>query len=436
MVKFIKRLLPKSLISRFLLILITPVIFSQLIIGIIFSEKYTGIILNIISRQMAGEAVAIAKLLDLGCEKSYIDELKKNMNLEIDILNDLKLEKSGISKNHTAYRILRNALIKKGYNNYYIDTQNQNMDIYIPASNEMDIYKISFSRKTLYMKIIPVVLGSGIISSILLLIIAFIFLKNQIRPIKKLAKAAENFGKGLDNSYEYKPEGAEEIRVAGTAFYEMRENLKNLMDNRLKVLAGISHDLRTPLTKMKLQLSVMPKTDETKWLMKDVNTMIKITENFTLHAAEQNKEKLTQIKLYDFIKNITLEYISNEFSIEVTGSRDFVLLIKPVSLGRAFGNIISNAKKYSSKLVITILKENNFVIVNFEDNGPGIILNNPEELFHPFKNQNEARTQNIDDGVGLGLSIARDAILAHGGSITANNSQKFKGACFCVKLPL
>ncbi len=436
MVKFIKRLLPKSLISRFLLILITPVIFSQLIIGIIFSEKYTGTILNIISRQMAGEAAAIAKLLDLGCEKSYIDELKKNMNLEIDILNDLKLEKSGISKNHTAYRILRNALIKKGYNNYYIDTQNQNMDIYIPASNEMDIYKISFSRKTLYMKIIPVVLGSGIISSILLLIIAFIFLKNQIRPIKKLAKAAESFGKGLDNSYEYKPEGAEEIRVAGTAFYEMRENLKNLMDNRLKVLAGISHDLRTPLTKMKLQLSVMPKTDETKWLMKDVNTMIKITENFTLHAAEQNKEKLTQIKLYDFIFNITLEYISNEFSIEVTGIRDFVLLIKPVSLGRAFGNIISNAKKYSSKLVITILKENNFVIINFEDNGPGIILDNPEELFHPFKKQNEARTQNIDDGVGLGLSIARDAILAHGGSITANNSQKFKGACFCVKLPL
>ncbi len=436
MVKFIKRLLPKSLISRFLLILITPVIFSQLIIGIIFSEKYTGTILNIISRQMAGEAAAIAKLLDLGCEKSYIDELKKNMNLEIDILNDLKLEKSGISKNPTAYRILRNALIKKGYNNYYIDTQNQNMDIYIPALNEMDIYKISFSRKTLYMKIIPVVLGSGIISSILLLIIAFIFLKNQIRPIKKLAKAAENFGKGLDNSYEYKPEGAEEIRVAGTAFYEMRENLKNLMDNRLKVLAGISHDLRTPLTKMKLQLSVMPKTDETKWLMKDVNTMIQITENFTIHAAEQNKEKLTQINLYDFIFNITLEYISNEFSIEVTGSRNFVLLIKPVSLGRAFGNIISNAKKYSSKLVITILKKNNFVIINFEDNGPGIILDNSEELFHPFKKQNEARTQNMDDGVGLGLSIARDAILAHGGSITANNSQKFKGACFCVKLPL
>ncbi len=434
MIKFIKRLLPKSLISRFLLILITPVIFSQLIIGIIFSEKYTGTILNIISQQMAGEAVAIAKLLDLGCEKSYIDELKKNMNLEIDILNDLKLEKSGISKNHTAYRVLRNAIIKKGYSNYYIDTQNQNMDIYIPASNETDIYKISFSRKTLYMKIIPVILGCGIISSILLLIIAFIFLKNQIRPIKKLAKAAESFGKGMDNSYEYKPEGAQEIRIAGTAFYEMRENLKNLLDNRLKVLAGISHDLRTPLTKMKLQLSVMPKTNETEWLMKDVNTMIKITENFTLHAAEQNKEKLTQVNLYDFIKNITFEYISDEFSIELTGIKDIFLLIKPVSLGRAFGNIISNAKKYSSKLVITILKENNFVIINFEDNGPGIISDNPEELFHPFKKQNEARTQNIDDGVGLGLSIARDAILAHGGNITACNSQKFNGACFCVKL--
>lgn len=436
MINFIKRLLPKSLISRFLLILITPVIFSQLIIGIIFSEKYTGTILSIISRQMAGEAVAITKLLDLGCEKSYIDELKKNMNLEIDILNDLKLEKSGISKNHTAYRMLRNALIKKGYNNYYIDTQNQNMDIYIPASNGYDIYKISFSRKTLYMKIIPVVLGSGIISSILLLIIAFIFLKNQIRPIKKLAKAAESFGKGLDNRYDYKPEGAEEIRIAGTAFYEMRENLKTLMDNRLKVLAGISHDLRTPLTKMKLQLSVMPETNETKWLMKDVNTMIQITENFTLHAAEQNKEKLTQMNLYDFLNDIILEYITNEFSIEITGLKDLILFIKPISLKRAFSNIISNAKKYSTKLAINISKKNNFVIIDFEDNGPGITLDNSEELFHPFKKQNEARNQSIDDGVGLGLSIARDAIISHGGNIIAKNSKKFNGACFTVKLPL
>lgn len=436
MTKFLKRLLPKSLTSRFLLILITPVIFSQLIIGIIFSEKYTGTILSIISRQMAGEAAAVTKLLDLGCEKSYIDELKKNMNLEIDILNDLKLKKSGISKNHTAYRMMRNALIKKGYNNYYIDTQDKNMDIYIPASNGFDIYKISFSRKTLYMKIIPVVLGSGIISSIILLVIAFIFLKNQIRPIKKLATAAENFGKGLDYSYEYKPEGAEEIRVAGMAFYEMRKNLKTLMDNRLKVLAGISHDLRTPLTKMKLQLSVMPETNETNWLMKDVNTMIQITENFTIHAAEQYKEKLMKLNLYNFLSDIILEYITNGFSIQLNGTKDLFLFIKPISLKRAFGNIISNAKKYSTKLIIHISEENKFAIISFEDNGSGITLDNPEELFHPFKKQNEARTQNIDDGVGLGLSIARDVVVSHGGNISASNSQKLHGACFIVKLPL
>lgn len=436
MTAFIKKILPKSLIFRFILILVAPVIFSQLIIGIIFSEKYTGTILGIISKQMAGEAAAIAKLLDLNCEKEYIDELKRNMNLEIEIFNDAKFAKNGISKDHTAYRKLRNALVKKGYTKYYIDTKDKNMDIYIPASNGNDIYKISFSRKMLYMKIIPVVLGCGIISSIILLLISFIFLKNQIRPIKKLAKAAENFGKGLDYHYEYKPEGAEEIRIAGLAFFEMRENLKKLMDNKLKVLAGISHDLRTPLTKMKLQLSVMTKTPENEWLMKDVNTMIKITENFTLHAAEQNKEKLIRVNLYNFLSNVISEHKTDVFSIEITGSKNIELFVKPVSLSRAFNNIISNANKYSTRLIITVSQDGKFAVIDFNDNGIGIAEENSEKLFHPFTKQNDARTQNIDEGVGLGLSIARDAIVSHGGSIKACNSKLLKGACFSIRLPV
>lgn len=434
MQNYFKKILPKSLFSRFLLILITPVVFSQLIISVIFLEKYTQTILGIISRQMAGEASSIARLLDMNCEKEYIEELAKNMNLNIEILSDSKLKKQGIAKNHKAYRILKNAIQKKGYKDYYINTQDQKMDVYI-SSNNSNVYKISFARKTLYMKIIPIVLGSGLASSVILLIIAFIFLKNQIRPIKRLAKEADNFGKGIDNET-YRPEGAREIRIAGTAFCKMKKSVKDLMNTRMKILAGISHDLRTPLTKMKLQLSLMPKTKETEWLMNDVNMMIKMTESFTLHASEQNKELPFKKNIFSFMEEIVRDYKTDDFEIKISGDKSIEASVKYISLKRAFGNIISNAKKYAKHLYIEISLKEDRVTILFEDDGGGIDIANIETLFLPFKKQNEARTHNIDEGVGLGLSIARDAINAHGGTILAKNSTRYGGACFIIHLPI
>ena len=433
MKNYLKQVLPKSLFGRFFLILIAPVILSQSIIGIIFFEKYTQTILGIISTRMAGEASAITRLLDMNCDKEYIDELKKSMNIEVEILNDAKLRKQGIAKNHQAYRALKKAIQKKGYTSYYIDTENQNMDIYIPSSNNSEIYKISFLRKILYIKIIVIVLGSGIISSIVFLLISFIFLKNQIRPIRRLAKAVTEFGKGFDT--DYIPEGALEIREAGNAFCQMKIRVNELMNNRMRILAGISHDLRTPLTKMKLQLSLMPKTKETEWLKRDVNMMISMTESFTLHAFEQNREIPVHKNIYSFISEIANDYQLDDFAVNISGNTDITMPIKCVSLKRAFMNIISNAKKHSTHLYINIAKMNNEIIIAFEDNGYGIDEENAENLFLPFKTGNEARTHSLDEGVGLGLSIARDAIIAHSGSIRATNSVNYPGACFVVTLP-
>ena len=433
MTNYIKQVLPKSLFKRFILILIAPVILSQSIIGIMFFEKYTQTILGIISTRMAGEASAITRLLDMNCEKEYIDELKKSMNIEVEILNDAKLRKHGIAKNHQAYRALKKAIQKKGYTNYYIDTENQNMDIYITSSNNSDIYKISFLRKTLYVKIIAIVLGSGIISSIVFLLISFIFLKNQIRPIRRLANAVTAFGKGFD--IDYTPEGASEIREAGIAFCQMKIRVNELMQTRMRILAGISHDLRTPLTKMKLQLSLMPKTKETEWLTSDVNMMINMTESFTLHAFEQNKEIPVHKNIYSFISEIAKDYQQDCFAVDIYGDKNITIALKATSLKRAFMNIISNAKKHSTHLYIEVTKMDNNVIIYFEDNGYGIDEEKTESLFLPFKTENAARTHSLDEGVGLGLSIARDAITAQGGSIFATNSNNYSGACFVVKLP-
>lgn len=430
----LKRLLPKSLTSRFLLILVAPVLLSQLVISSLFLEKYTQTILGIISGQMAGEASAVARLLDMHCEESYVNELKKSMNLEVEVLNAPKVQKHGIAKNHKAYRVLRNAIQKKGYEGYYISAEGRHMDIYIPSSNGSDIYKISFSRRILYMKIIPIVLGGGISSCIIFLAIALIFMKNQLRAVKRLAVGLDKFGKGVDTG-KFTPEGALEIRAAGMAFCQMKKNVKELMDNRMRILAGISHDLRTPLTKMKLQLSLMPNSQEREWLMNDVDMMVKMTESFTLYAAEQNKELPVEKDIRDLIGEIAVRYRSDEFAIYITGDAAVRCMVRPMSMQRALGNIISNAKKYAKRLYIDANDTGKEVIISFEDDGCGIDIEKADELFLPFKKQNEARTHSIDDGVGLGLSIARDAIDAHGGGIFARNSERYGGACFIVKLP-
>jgi two-component system osmolarity sensor histidine kinase EnvZ len=413
--------------------MITPVIASQLVVSIIFSEKYTQVILGIISRQMVGEAIAVTKLLDMGCDDRYMEAIKESMKIKIDIINNKKLEKIGISKSHKAYRILRRALVKRGYSEYYIDTFDDSMEIYVPSNNDSDIYKISFSRKNLYMKIIPIVLGSGIVSALLLVSIALIFLKNQIRPIKKLAKAATEFGRGI-NTEEYKPEGAYEIRVAWKAFCKMKKQVNELMDRRLKTLAGISHDLRTPLTKMKLQLSLMPKTAETEWLMSDVDMMIKMTESFAIHVAEQNNEIFTMRDLRSFLTELSGDYSSDSFKICIYGDTNLEIPIKYISLKRAFGNIMANAKKYADSMNITFMRDAGIVTITFADNGPGIDMDIVKDVFSPFVRQNSARTHCDGFGVGLGLSIAQDAIIAHGGTIRVDETQS--GGVFVVSIPI
>jgi two-component system osmolarity sensor histidine kinase EnvZ len=216
----------------------------------------------------------------------------------------------------------------------------------------------------------------------------------------------------------------------------MKKNVRELIENRMITLAGISHDLRTPLTKMKLQLTLMPRSKERDWLMDDVDTMIKITESFTIHAAEQSKEIFTRRNLKMFLKEVVKDYQSDNFRVYVLGNENVELSVKYTSLKRAFGNIISNSQKYANNLYINYQIEDSKIIVNFEDDGVGLDETAMHDIFYPFIKQNTARTHGHDDGVGLGLSITRDSVIAHGGTIVACNSKTYGGAWFKVTIPL
>lgn len=407
-----------------------------MIFGVVFFGKYTENVFRVISDQIAGDIKVISRALDSKEDNVYIDKLKKDFDIKVEILNDTTLKKHGIYRNTKIYRMLKKAFERKSINEYFIMPFNSKIYIYLKSNDNKNVYKMCFLRRKIDTRIIPIVLGWGISSAIILLIIAFIFLKNQIRPIKRLAMAAEQFGRGIDTNT-FTPEGALEVRMAGKAFCNMKSDLRKLMNDRMKTLAGISHDLRTPLTKMKLQLGMMKKTQEIEWLLKDVNMMIHITESFTIHASNQNKEMFIHRNLYSFLNEIIKDYNSEKFKIFLEGDKAIEATIKYVSLKRAFGNIISNSKKYSQNAYISFEVKNNDIYIFFEDDGIGIDPEIMADIFSPFVGQNSARTQDGEDAnVGLGLSIARDSLIDHGGEIVASNSKQYGGAKFTVRLPL
>jgi two-component system osmolarity sensor histidine kinase EnvZ len=430
----LKKVLPKSISSRFFLILIAPVIVSQLIFGAIFLGKYMESVMKGVAQQIAGEIWVVSSILDLGCSDSYIDEIQKNMGMSISTMSRVHLKKTGIAKNSKVYRLLRNACRAKNIRAHYIKPYDNKILVYVESKDGKSLYKILIPRKTMYTKIIPIVLGWGVASSIVALIIAFLFLQNQIKPIKKLTKAVEKFGLG-EEGLDFKPEGATEVRLAGKAFCDMRINFRKLMDSKIRSLAEISHDLKTPLTKMKLQLSIMPASSEVEFLKRDVEDMVKITESFMLHAAQSNKEVFIHRNLRKFLDELATDYLTSEFNIQVIGDVSIEICMKQIALKRAFGNIIGNARKFSAELTIQFFsKKDNEIEITFEDNGPGISEEIIHDIFSPFVSSQGTQSFGREVSIGLGLSIVRDIITEHGGNIFVENSARHGGARFIVTL--
>jgi two-component system osmolarity sensor histidine kinase EnvZ len=249
-----------------------------------------------------------------------------------------------------------------------------------------------------------------------LFFIAVIFMRNQIRPIRRLAEVAEKFGKGQDTQ-DFRPEGAFEVRVAGQAFNQMQKRLRTHIEERTRMLAGVSHDLRTPLTRMKLQLALMSQDNNVKNLQEDVDEMQQMVQGFLDFAKGIQNEKSTTIEL-----NTTVEGIINGFkeahpmSISFIHKKDLWIDIKKSIFNRCLTNLLLNSYKYASTVQIQILAEPHQAIIIIDDDGPGIPEEKREIVFQPFFRLDPARNSETG-GVGLGLSIVRDAIHHHGGTI-------------------
>ena len=264
-----------------------------------------------------------------------------------------------------------------------------------------------------------------------MVLISLIFLKNQTRPITNLARAAEKFGKG-EEIEEFKPSGASEIRRAGYEFDKMRKRIIRHLNQRSEMLSGISHDLRTPLTRMKLQIAFIKEKELSKKLTEDVNEMEKMLNEYLQFTSSSFKEKDEMFNLTDLINEIINKYNDNNISLDLTpriyfnGRKNLIT--------RCINNLLDNAIKYAEKVNIELNKNKNNLFIKIEDDGPGIPKTEYENVFKPFYKINKGWADS-KSSVGLGLSIASDIIKSHGGNIKLDKS-KMNGLCVKVFLPV
>ncbi len=419
---FFKKLLPKRLFYRALLIVAIPAIVIQLLIAVVFfdsiwiktNQGMTKALVNEISAFI--ESYKNEKL----SKKELENFFSKSFNLNIELIENENFDYTYSKQKFSPIdRALRRELKSKfGLNKFWFDTKNYKELIDIRIKHENGYFKFLVPRDRIASSSARI-FGLWIsVPGILIVIISIIFLKNQTRPIVNLAKAAESFGKG-EKIDKFKPSGALEIRKAGYEFDKMRKRILRHLNQRTEMLSGISHDLRTPLTRMKLKIAFIKDNQLSKKLSDDINEMEKMLNEYLQFTSSSYIEKDEMFNLSELIEEIIEKYDNKNISnsliprIYINGRKS---LIK-----RCLNNLIDNAIKYADKIKIKLIKNNKNIFVYIDDNGPGIPAEEYENVFKPFYKIDKGRSAS-KSSVGLGLSIASDIIRSHGGNIKLEKS--------------
>ena len=432
--KFIKYILPKRLFYRALIIVAAPTIILQLIITIVFYDSVWIKANKNTTRSLVAQLKTIEEVYNN--DKSNLDFLtdsyKNNFNFEIGINQDDFPNISGERKFSPMDRSLRRELKSTfGNNNYWFNTSKFKNAVEIKIRSENEVIEFLVPKDMVSASSVRLFLLWTTLPSIVLIIIALIFLKNQTKPLVKLAKAAERFGKG-DYVNDFRASGSQEIRKAAFEFDRMAKRINRHLNQRAEMLSGISHDLRTPLTRLKLQLAMLKQKDISESMSKDIDEMEKMLNDYLQFAKTQVQEPSTIINLNDLLISIRNKFNNNNFTFNE--SSDLIELKgRLTALQRSFENIIQNGLTYGNKVNVEIQKGNRLATILFEDDGPGIPEDQYKNVFKPFFRLDKSRSLN-QSGVGLGLAIVEDVINSHGGNIQLGKSKK-NGLLVKISLP-
>ncbi len=419
---WIKAFLPKSLFGRALLILVVPTILIQLLMAYIFYDRHWLTVTRYMSSSLAGEtAFLVTQLRQAPANEKpqMVEDFERATNLEVQLLSGNAFDARTGSNEFAEYRTILRQKISEPF---LIRRLPDNDTIEMRVKLAGQVLKLQTTSKRLESPTTNIFLIWMIGSSVLLLLVATIFLRNQLRPISRLAKAAEYFGRGVDMP-NFRPQGAREVRIAARAFITMRERIKRQIRTRTDMLSGISHDLRTPLTRMKLQLAMLGDSEAARELGDDVQQMEHMIAEYLDFARGEGGEEAIPVQLHKMLADVAGDYARTGQKIHFTEGAEVELELKPVSFRRMLHNLLDNALRYAGSPTMSYARDGGSVRIFIDDAGKGIPEAMREEVFRPFSRLDVSRNSKTG-GVGLGLTIARDIVLAHGGSIVLAESSQ------------
>ena len=430
--------MPRGLYARALLIVILPIVLLQSAIAYVFMERHWEVVTYRLSAGVAREVSAIVETYKDFPDDPDHEKLRRiaatAMSVELTVLPRETLPEP--KKRGSLFSLLDTALNKELARRiaqpFSVNTgQSRNFVEIRVALNDATL-RMLFNRSHAYASNSYIFFMWMAIASIIILAVATSFLRNQIRPILRLAEAAEEFGKGRD--VKFTPKGAREVRRAGAAFLEMKRRVERAIEQRTTMLNGVSHDLRTIITRFKLSLALMGEGNEAVEMRKDVDEMERIVEAYLAFARGDGGETSTPTDIAVILDELKADSERHGLTTTLTIDGDPTLVARPASIKRLFANLVGNAQRYGQKLEFSIQNDGRSMFVHIDDDGPGIPLEKREDAFRPFYRLDESRNQDTANS-GLGLAIARDIARSHGGDIELDRSP-LGGLRATVKLPI
>jgi len=436
----IKNILPQTLFGRALLIIVTPLILMQAISTFIFFDRHWDTMTRRLAHTLAGDIAFIVDSLTPLPKQLDLNQifLKADDILHIRLTyspEEILVKKKAFQQWDRVRKSLQDALKERVRRPFSIDTIKKDRRIEIKVQLPQGLLNVNVHEKRLYSSTPYIFLMWMIGSSLVLFAIAIIFMRNQIRPIRRLAIAARSFGMGRGSS-EIKPSGAKEVRQATQAFRQMRERISRQFAQRTEMLAGVSHDLRTPLTRMKLQIEMLERTPETRELQDDIQEMERMIDGYLTFARGEGSESLSKINLASLIEEIISTERRDGSVINFVNKSKTIksVTLRPQAIKRAITNLIINSKKYAETVKVEFEYNSEHAIITIDDNGPGIKPEHRDDVFKAFFRLDPSRNTDTG-GTGLGLTIAKDIVQSHGGDLLLSEAS-LGGLRATITLPL
>ncbi|MBC8158925.1 MAG: two-component sensor histidine kinase [Rhodospirillales bacterium] len=433
----VKNILPRSLLGRSIMIIVTPLVILQVVSGFIFYESHWDKVTLRLARGVAGDVASVITMMRQFPGDENKDRIvgiaAANLGLSIRMAPGEILPNEAPQGADLMERMLIRSLSEQVNRPFQIDARSLEKYVVIRVQLPDGIVEFITSRKRLFSSTVYVFVLWMVGTSLILFGVATIFMRNQVKPIRRLAIAADNFGKGREVTG-FKPEGAMEVRQAASAFLAMRERILRQIGQRTDMLAGVSHDLRTPLTRMKLQLEMARGLDGVDDMKADVDEMEHMLESYLAFARGEGAEPPRPTNLTDLLNEVAAQARRGGGAVDLHTEGEIALPLRPNTFKRALTNLIENAQHYADHVSVNAGRRGDVIEVVIDDDGPGIPEDKRDDVFKPFYRLDAARKPGTG-GTGLGLAIARDVVRGHGGDIELDDAPG-GGLRARIRLPL